>query len=77
MAKMQEYEALQTIRRSKNNVTDKKIYLAATTQKSGDEEYRGVHSAGLKMWSAVDCLVNYFGYQIVYEVAKKKKGSSI
>lgn len=69
---MYEQDALTSIRRSKNNISGKKIYLAAKAQKSGDEEYRGVYSAGLKLWRNVDFLVNYCGYQIIYEVSGKK-----
>jgi len=72
MGMMKEYDAIKRIRSSKNNISDKKIYLAATSQKAGTEEYRGVYSAGLKLWAAVDCLVNYHNYQVVYEVAKQK-----
>lgn len=73
MAKMNEHDAMQRIRNSKNSISGKKIYLAATAEKSGTEEYRGVYSAGLKVWSAVDFLVNHCSYQIVYEVAGKKQ----
>jgi len=73
MARLNERDALQRINKSKNSISGKKIYLAATAEKSGDEEYRGVYSAGLKMWSAVDFLVNYCKYQIVYEMAGNKK----
>lgn len=73
MAKMNEHDAMQRIRNSKNSISGKKIYLAATAEKSGTEEYRGVYSAGLKVWSAVDFLVNHCNYQIIYEVAGKKQ----
>lgn len=73
MAKMYEQDALQRIRNSKNSISGKKIYLAATNEKTGIEEYRGVYSAGLKVWSAVDFLVNHCNYQLIYEVAGKKQ----
>jgi len=65
-------EALQVVRNSNNGISGKKIYLKAQAERSGDEEYRGVTSAGLKVWGAVDYLRNYCGYNIVYEVAGKK-----
>lgn len=70
---MYEQDALQTIRNTKNQISGKKIYLKAISEYSGTpNEYRGVTSAGLGVWKAVDFLVNHCGYSIVYEVSGKK-----
>ena len=66
-----ERDCVRQVSQNGNTVSAKKIYLKAKRLVEGD--IPGVTSAGLVLWSAIDFLVNYKGYMIVYEVPGDKK----
>jgi hypothetical protein len=67
-------DAIKIARQHGNNIENKNIYLKAKRmERAAASDMPGVTSAGLKMWSAIDYLVNYKGYTIVYEVPKEEK----
>lgn len=66
-----ESQAVRTVRSNGNTIGDRKIYLRANRLEGADNP--AVTSAGLKMWSAIDYLLAYHKYSIIYEVAGEKK----